>query len=224
MATLKEWVRDFKRKPKWDQFSIIFTIVIGIIGLFLGGNWMINNIIMGDVTIDNPEFNINNSSKFGINYKSPNSPITITETIIISDNLDPNVYPHGAEVQFTDYFEEIVADGYVFKNSGLKYDLFNVKIIFPTNQEIFMSEVLADQKYIVAYLNRDYSDAYILHEYRILPNFYEEDVCLIATVNSNWTITLSGGPKYFTDRKSCYKKVSGKDDILEKIIFNPPKE
>ena len=75
IATLKEWYRDFRKKPKLDKFSIIFTIVIGIGGIFFGGykifNFYFNN------SIENPTFNVNNSSNFGIFYKSPNSALPL---------------------------------------------------------------------------------------------------------------------------------------------------
>lgn len=43
MATLKEWKRDFNKLPKWQKFSIISGLIIGIIGLIYSGNYVINN-------------------------------------------------------------------------------------------------------------------------------------------------------------------------------------
>jgi len=36
MATWKEWIRDFRRKPKWDKVTLILTILFFIVGLIVG--------------------------------------------------------------------------------------------------------------------------------------------------------------------------------------------
>lgn len=129
MATLKEWIRDFKKKPKWDKFEIIFAVVIGVIGLFLAGQFIIN--IFSNNVIDNPGFNMINSSYFGINYKSPNSSITIIDRSNQQESCDSNIYNIKHTINFENFFENLTSDyGTVYKNPNLSYDLFNVKLFY----------------------------------------------------------------------------------------------
>jgi hypothetical protein len=69
----------FLRKP---EFWI--TTIIAILLAFIGG-FMYSSI-------ENPSFNVQNSSRIAINYKSSNSPITITETKLIPGSCGGNTY------------------------------------------------------------------------------------------------------------------------------------
>ena len=88
-----------------------------------------------------------------------------------------------------------------------KFNLFNVKVILPSNQELFLSEYLYDQEYVVAYSNDDGSDYYIPHKYRITYDFNDEDVCFINYANpkSDEAELMQVGPKYISDEESCYE-------------------
>ena len=223
IATLKEWYRDFRRKPKWDQFSIIFTVVIGIGSLFFV-SYRVFNLYFKN-TIENPTFNVNNSSNFGIFYKSPNSALTITpitETRILNENCDSSIYKNTLKFNIEKFFESGRMEGCSFDQTDLKYDIFNAELILPTNQRLFMAKVLANQSYIIAYLNEDYSAACIVPKYKIDNNFDEKKACFIFTFNENpcsGGFNLKPGPAFFSNRTSCFVKISGNYGFLEN--WNP---
>lgn len=215
MATLKEWYRDFRRKPKWDQFSIGFTVIVGILGLFVVGNFTIS--FFSNNTIENPQFNITNSSNFGLNYKSPNSPITIIDRSGLSENCDPRIYNRIASFNFKNYFKSLqYENNQSLETPNLTYNLFNAEFILPSNQKLYLPEILSDKQYTVAYLNEDLSDACIVHKYQIPSNFDEGEVCFIFTLfeDSVETMQMAQGPKFIENKTSCFEKVSGDFDLL----------
>ncbi|MBS3114241.1 hypothetical protein J4448_04005 [Candidatus Woesearchaeota archaeon] len=218
MATLKEWVRDFKKLTKWDKFSLLYGILIGIIGLILTNT--VYNIYFKS-NIDQPTFNAPNSSNFGIFYKSPNSIFQVTpivETRIFNENCDSGIYKNKLTFTINKFFNKINSEGCGnFELPDLKYDLYNVKVVLPTKQELFMEKILSNGSYIIAYLNEDYSDACIVNKYKIQSNFDENDVCFIFSLGDNPCtdkFSLSRGPSFQEDRSRCYKKLSGQFDFL----------
>ncbi len=221
MATLKEWIRDFKKKPKWDKFEIIFAVVIGVIGLFFAGQFIIN--IFSNNTIDKPEFNMINSSYFGINYKSPNSSITIIDRSNLRESCDSTIYNMEFTGTFEHFFEDLTSEyGPNYKYPNLRYDLFNVKYVLPTKQELFIPEMKSNVSYIIAYFNKDFSDACIVHKYELPKNFDESEVCFIAEpILPSIRVNLSLGPKFISDKESCFRKVSGDFDFIKH--WNPNK-
>lgn len=214
MATLKEWIRDFKKKPKWDKFEIIFAVVIGVIGLFLAGQFIIN--IFSNNVIDNPKFNMINSSYFGINYKSPNGSITIVDRSNVQESCDSTIYNRKATVTLEHTFENLTFPGGTTSNyPNLRYDLFNVKYVLPTKQELFIPEMKSNVSYITAYLNEDLSDACLVHKYEEPKNFNESEVCFIVEpIFPSTRLNISVGPKFISDKESCFRKVSGDFDFL----------
>jgi hypothetical protein len=222
MATIKEWIRDFRKKPKWDQFCIVFTVITGTLGLIYSGNYLSNIYLNSNV--ENPTFNVQNSSKFGLNYNSPNSPITITETMLISETCGGSVYTKKISFNLSDFFSKPFSceSGTNTGVLNLKYDLFNVKFTLPTNQELFISRMYANESYIIAYMNEDFSDACIPHKYQITPEFTEDEVCFNIIVRDNVCndpITIIAGPLFKTKKDGCYKMISGDSDFL--ASWNP---
>ena len=210
MATIKEWVRDFKKKPKWDKFCIIFTIVAFFIGLILGGKSL---LFIKNQTQEEPVFKINESANVALNYKSPYSPITINETII-SEDCDSKIYKNNLTLNIKKFFTKI--------DENLIYDLSNVKIILPSKQELYIDEMKNDQNYLIAYSNDDCSSACVVHKYRIPSDFNENEVCFYMTAygnpcgeGNNSKLSLSMGPRFIEDRESCYEQVMGDSDFLK---------
>jgi hypothetical protein len=134
MATLKEWIRDFNKKSKWDKFCIIFTIITFIIGLIFGGQYLINNINIS--TNQSINVSVSNSTKFMVNINSPNSPLTITETRFIPENCAGEVYTKKISMNLTKFFSttDICGTGI---DQNLIYDLYNVVFELPSHQQVF---------------------------------------------------------------------------------------
>jgi hypothetical protein len=102
----------------------------------------------------------------------------------------------------------------------LKYDLFNVKFILPTRQDLFISSVLVNESYMIAYVNEDFSDACIPHKYQITSDFNQNDVCFNIIFgekvcgDSRDSIAITPGPLFRVNKEKCYIMVSGSYDFL----------
>lgn len=183
--------KPFYKKPEWILpiiISIIVAIVIAII--FSGGD----------------EVNIRDSEKVTVVYKSPGTTITINEA---DDKFDANFYTKETTIkQAKDYWMEIAIDinneTITQPRKQIRFDLFNVKIILPSKQELFLPEFLFDKSYSIAYSNDEHSDFYIMHKYRIFDDFNEKDVCFIHNINEEGRVLIEYGPKYKSDNELCY--------------------
>ena len=161
MATIKEWVRDFRKKPKWDQFSIIFAVIIGIVGLFVGGNYLIN------IASNNNQLHIDNSTliKSPIVQGSSNVSIVYSE----DDNSappNPSIYSKLAGALLNFEIPEL----------GGKVNIYNVKYILPDGQIVFLKEMKFNETYQIAQCNQEYTDCYIYHKFRA-PELQVEEIC-----------------------------------------------
>lgn len=212
MATIREWLRDFRKKPKWDKFSILFTIIVSAVGLFFGGlkiYYYFNNTTINDSS----SFSIINSSEFGFNYKSPNSPINITtRTEYYSDSCDSKIYKNT--IRYT-------PDGYYTESKGAKYNLNNVMVNLPSGQTLFVEKLEAGKEYLLGYTNDNYSSICISHQYRISTDFDSNRVCFFLSLKANYCgdpgsqLNLEPGIKYIKDKTPCFVKIEGDSMDLE---------
>ncbi|WAM22600.1 MAG: hypothetical protein OI715_00475 (plasmid) [Candidatus Methanoperedens sp.] len=163
MATLKEWKRDFNRLPKWQKFSIVSGLIIGIIGLILTVVPMVTNHY-AESKYEKPTINFNNQNMTVIgnniqgNYNTTIITNAETESGIPNTNLYPKIYS--------------------LYNNIFKGDFFFVKVVLPDGQIAFVDKFLHNTRYDIAQCNDGLTDCYIYHKFKV-NNLPEDQVCWI---------------------------------------------
>lgn len=156
MASLKEWKRDFLKKSKWDRVRLILEIlgvIIALIGLFLGGKYLIKNVIIGD---NNTQTNVEGDY---LEVKGDNYGSIFFKSII---NVTSNNFPSDCSGYYQPGFEELIITGQEYSLNGhepigTRHDLW----IFPTGQEAFLKEIQFNKSYVVGLCNHEGTDCCI---------------------------------------------------------------
>lgn len=182
MKNKKQWYK----KPGW--ISIIIVIILFILGLIFsdgGNNININNSTL----IDSP-----------IVQDSPNTSISYT-TNIVSDS--PSQW-HNQEIRLESGANLILKrekTGCAFQ--GVSY---NSKIILPSKQEVFLDEIWSNESYVIAYMNNDFSDAYLVNKYRIPEDLNEESICYYMYIDKvGDRMRTEKGPRALNNENSCFE-------------------
>lgn len=184
-----------KKGIRWAIIGIIITVILTLFTLFISKNDTLN--IEGDNNI--------------LFWKS-------NVEINLPESCDSDIYTKTGTLNLKDYFKQpLVIDNQSFFDENLEYNLFNVMFILPSNQKLFIPEIISNKDYTVAYSNNDYSEVCIVHKYKITSDFDEDNVCFIATFSEdpNQMMFLDPGPKFISDKESCFEKVSGEISLIE---------
>ncbi len=207
MATISEWIRDFKKLKKWEKVGIIVGI-LGLLGLPFAANYIVNiNSVSSQTT------NINNSGKNSINIQNSsviNSPmIQDSSNVSVVYNPDdtfgldydqyPRIHTLKTHKDFTTFY------------LGGKANLYFVKVIVADRKEAFLEEILFNKEYAVSRCNMELTDCIINPKFRPNKDLTEDQICwtfISRFSDKNLTYDeLIPSKKFQIDRDKCFKSV-----------------
>lgn len=196
MATLSEWIRDFKRLKKWDKVGI----VIGIFGLFAGlifsANYMLN------INIGRNQINIHDSSVTNSPIIQESSNISVVYNTDDTFGLDYDQYPRIHSLKFHEDYRPL----------DKKANFYFVKVIVPDRKEAFLQEILFNKEYTISRCNMDLTDCIINPIFRPNKDLTEDQICwtfISRFSDKNLTYDRFMSSKRFkTDPAKCFSYVN----------------
>lgn len=198
MATISEWIRDFKRLKKWDKVGIIVGLVGLFIGLIFSANYMLN------INIGRNQINIRDSSVINSPMIQESSNISVVYNTDDTFGLDYDQYPRIHTLKFHKDF----TNNYV----GGDANFYFVKVIVPDRKEAFLEEILFNKEYTISRCNMELTDCIINPKFRPNKDLTEDQICwtfISRFSDKNLTYDkLIPSMKFKTDRNRCFSYVN----------------
>lgn len=184
MPTLKEWKRDFNKLPKWEKFSIVTGLIIGVIGLIYGGNYIQNhyqNSVTNSSLTQSPLcVGQNCNQNITYNIKAETNSYTINYHEI--SNKAP-MEGDWKEPVFQEFINRLGCQYTILENSTINflcnfetrsitnpydYALNNVLMILPNKEQLLIPKIYPHEEKTYAICLKDYVFCFSSSKFKII--------------------------------------------------------